>query len=896
MKAEDIAKAPVSNPLLAIAGRVPGLFIQQTTGVPGSGVRVQIQGQNSMNNGNDPFYVVDGVPYTSQMMPGLGDAILGTSGSPILSGTRTGGNPLNYINPADIESIDVLKDADATAIYGSRAANGAIIITTKKGRAGKTIVNFNAQQGGGTIARRQPLLNTMQYLEMRKEALANDGVTLDPTNFFTMLQNPDLLWWSQTSNTDWQRVLLGGIARYTNISATVSGGSSNAQYRISSGYQRDGTVTPGNLYDQKASMNFNLNGTSENRRFRITLSGSYVYGDNKLAQVNDVSAAAFSLPPNAPELYNPDGTLNWAPLSNGYPSRQNPMAFLNREYINKTNNLITNLVLGYQLAEGLEFKSSFGYNALHTNEVLTAPFSAIAPFLHSFQVRSARFNTAEVNSWIIEPQLNYQKQLGPGRLDFLLGSTIQQENRDRQQLDASGFSSDASLLNIKAAAVVEVNSAPNAVILSTYKYNALFSRLNYNIADRYLFTASIRRDGSSRFGPENRFHDFWSLAGGWIFSDERWFKTYLPFLSFGKLRASYGTTGNDQIGDYSYLNLYGNVNTYGSSYQGIIGLQPSGNFPNPYLQWEETHKASGTLDLGLFKDRILFGLTYFRNRCSNQLAGMILPSITGGYSVTTNRPIVVQNRGFEFSLNSNNLITQTFRWTSMLNLTVPRNKLVEYKDYDAVTKNDMIDRSLNTVKLYHFLGVDPVTGLYLVSDRDGKPTSNPDPNLDKTVYVDLNPIYYGGFTNNFSYKGFSLDIFIQFVNQRVADSYKFGARPGSLINQPTNILGRWKETGDQASIQKYNSTGSISSQWNMAALQSDEAYRTGSYARVKNISFSWQFPSTWLSKAHLQQLRVYAQGQNLWSLTSYEGADPESQNVLGIPPLRVLTLGLQVGL
>ncbi len=236
IKAEDIIKAPVGNPLLAINGRIPGVFIQQSVGVPGSGIKISIQGQNSYLNGNDPFYVVDGVPYTPQLLPGLGDGILGTSGSPNLTlAPSTGGNPLSFINSQDIESIDVLKDADATSIYGSRAANGAIIITTKKGKIGKTNLSFNIQQGGGKIVKRANLLNTQQYIEMRKEAYANDNISIPnrPT-----MSNADLTFFDQNRYTDWQNELIGGVSKYTNVSATLSGGTINTQYLISGGYQK----------------------------------------------------------------------------------------------------------------------------------------------------------------------------------------------------------------------------------------------------------------------------------------------------------------------------------------------------------------------------------------------------------------------------------------------------------------------------------------------------------------------------------------------------------------------------------------------------------------------------------------------------------------------------------
>lgn len=897
VKAEDIAKAPVANPLLAIAGRVPGVFIQQSSGVPGAGVKIVIQGENSMEYGNDPFYVIDGVPYTSQLLPGLGAGILGDSGTGVrLSQPGTAGNPLNFINPQDIESIDILKDADATSIYGSRAAHGAIIITTKKGMAGKTAVNFNVQQGGGKVSRKMKMLNTQQYLEMRKEAFANDHRPLpnDPTTGADL----DLSYWDQNRYTDWQKELIVGMAKYTNAIATINGGSSNTQFRFSAGYQRDGTVTPGDLRDQKGSISFNLNSISENKKFKFSFSTSYVADDNQLAQVQSLSGNAYSYAPNAPKLYSEDGTLNWDYISPTQPSWMNPLVYLNYGYINKTHNLISNSIIGYEIVPGLELKSSFGYNKLQSEEVYTIPTSAAPPHFKPFHVRSANFNTAKISSWIIEPQLRYVKSFWKGKLDAMLGASAQREDRDRLLLEATGFSSDEAMYNLKAAGHVRTASDPSAVILSTYKYAAVFGLINYNINDKYLVNYSIRRDGSSRFGKENKFHNFSSIGGAWIFSNEKIVKDNLPFLSFGKIKASYGTTGSDQIGDYSYLNLYQNVSTDGGYYQGATGLAPFDNFPNPYIQWEETKKLSTSLNLGFFKDRILMDATWYRNRCSNQLGFQnFATSVTGGTGIRANRPATVQNTGWELGLNTVNIIVKDFKWTSSVNLTIPRNKLISITGTNADNQNDFINKPLGVFRVYQFLGVNPQTGLYQVQDRNGNVTSTPDASLDKTIYIDMNPSFYGGFQNNFNYKGISLEMLFQFTKQRGPNSF-FGGFPGGLTNynQPISVLDRWQKAGDQATIQGYHADFSAYNTFFMAT-QSDRAYSDASYIRLKNVSLSYQLPSSWIKTANLQNARVFMQGQNLLTITKYVGTDPELRTTfIGIPPLKILTLGVQIGL
>ncbi len=339
VKAAELEKQPVSNPLLALEGRVPGMFITQSSGVAGSGVNVLIRGRNSIGQGNDPLYVIDGVPYTSQLLPSLsGIQKASYANSPNVSGNIYG-NPLSYINMADIESIDILKDADATAIYGSRAANGAVLITTKKGRLGNGKVEVNAQTGWGKDPFFLKLMNTKQYLEMRHEALKNDGIS-----------NPSVAdydingLWDSTRNTDWQRKLLGGTAQYNDVQASISGGNINLQYLIGSTYHRETTVFPGNFSDQKGSIHFNVGGSSTNRKFKFTLSGNYLVGATHLQQT-DLAAISGILPPDAPPIFNSNGTLNWAHNASGFPSwpqSRNPISFTMQKFNISTNNLVSN--------------------------------------------------------------------------------------------------------------------------------------------------------------------------------------------------------------------------------------------------------------------------------------------------------------------------------------------------------------------------------------------------------------------------------------------------------------------------------------------------------------------------------------------------------------------------
>lgn len=887
VKAKDIEKQPINNPLLALQGRVPGLFIEQASGIPGSGVRVRIQGQNSLSRGSDPLYVIDGVPYISQMLYGLSD-IQGRSDG-VLADDGSG-NPLSYINPSDIESIEILKDADATSIYGSRAAAGAILITTKKGKSGKTKVDLNLQKGWGKVGHSLQLLNTPQYLEMRREAKMNDGADIRATDYDINGT------WDSTRYTDWQKKLIGGTANYTNAQLNASGGTATTTFLVGAGYYRETTVFPGDLNDQKYSFHLNINHASFNQRLKLQVDGKYLVDDNQLMG-GDLTANALQLAPNAPSLYNSDGSLNWAPNASGISTWINPLAYLLIKYRNQVNNLIGNAVISYQLLPGLDIKTNLGYTNLSRRETKVLPLSYNAPENRAFATRYSYFGDDLIRSWIVEPQATYKSRINKGSLDILIGATFLKNQSNQEQLTAAGFTSDLLLENMGAASTV----TPDKILATIYKYNALFARINYNWKEKYILNLTARRDGSSRFGSQNLFHNFGSIGGAWIFSNEPFLQKHLPLLSFGKIRVSYGTTGNDQIGEYQFMNLY-----YSRSrtvpYQDVTGLYTA-DYPNPYLQWEQTRKLQVGLEAGILSDRILLNLTYYHNRSSNQLQSYTLPILTGSTGITINFPATIQNSGWEISLNTTNIQNKNgVNWNSAANLTLPKNKLIAYDNLEqsSLATTYIVGKPFTIVRLFHSSGVDPATGDYRFLDSKGNYTSYPAYPDDATVLINSTPKFYGGIQNNISYKGWSLDFLFQFVKQ-VAVNYGLGDQPGRFNssatsfsvrgNQPVSVLDRWQKPGDNRPIQRFSTT-LLFPYYN--ALNSDGAYSDASYIRLKNLSLSWQFPSSWLQKAKLQQARLFAQGQNLLTFTKYDGLDPESRSSTSIPPLRVWTLGVQI--
>lgn len=878
---EDINKQPVSDPILALEGRVPGLYISQTSGMPGASYTVLLRGLNSIANGTNPLYIVDGVPYPALSLSNIytGGGAVGNSGGQLTS--SAGLSPFNNLNPADIESIEVLKDADATAIYGSRGANGVVLITTKKGKSGQNRVDVNVFSGEGKATRMYTMLNTQQYLALRHQAFYNDSIANPAANITPGPSDYDINGvWDSTRYTDWQKVLIGGTAHFTNAQASISGGNANTQFVLSGGYSRQGTVFPGDYYDEKASVHANISHASVNQRFHALFSAQYVI-DNNILPSGDFTNS-INLAPDAPPIYDAYGHINF---QNG--TWNNPIASTLMTAEAKTDNLLGNLNLSYEIFPGLQLKGSFGYTHIQSNQSNQTPAAAFyGPADPDNRVNL--FGTSDVNTWIVEPQITYAKRIAQGKLDVLIGSTVQRNQQDAIGQYATGFLDDALIPNIAAAGTITINGSN----YTDYRYNALFGRLGYVWQEKYILNVTARRDGSSRFGPGNQWGNFGAVGVAWVFSKEKLIQDHLPFLSFGKLRASYGTTGNDQIGDYQYLSTYTSYTN--STYQGITGLYPT-QLSNPNFRWELVRKMEAGIELGWLHDRIMLTANYYRNRTSDQLVGYPLPSMDGFTSVQGNLPATVQNSGAEIGLNTINVRTKDFTWNSSINVSIPRNKLVSFPGLANTGYVNTYDvgKSLFIQHLYHYTGVDPQTGLYTFQDVNKDGVIN---NLDRQFLKEKTQSYFGGFLNSFSYKGLQLDVMIQFVKQTGANYLSAFSFPGLFNNNlPNYILDRWQKSEDLVPVEKpTQGAGSALTEWvNMRS--SDYTISNASFVRLKNVSLSYTLPGKWKSKAHFQNARVYLQCQNLFTITQYKGLDPETQGQ-SLPPLRMITAGLQVTL
>lgn len=875
---KEIEKQPVSNVLSALQGRISGLAITQQTGLPGSNFNVQIRGQNSLRNtsaenGNTPFYIIDGVPFLSSPINigGIGP-LPNTSNNP-----SVGVSPLSSINPADIESIEILKDADATAIYGSRAANGVVLITTKKGKSGKMTVDANVYTGGGKVTRTMKLLNTQQYIEMRKEAFQNDGVPGYPA--FANDVNGK---WDQNRYTDWQTELIGGTSHTTDAQFSVYGGTQYTQYRMGGGFRKETTVFPGSSSDQRASAHLSLINTSANQKFKSQVSANYSFGSTNLPSL-DLTALAMTLSPNAPALYNSTGDLNWE-----NETFSNPLQYLKKPYRGVTKNLISNAILSYELITGLELKVSMGYTSTSFEENRKIPISSYSPGVRTLVQNTTIFGDSEFGSWIVEPQMSFRRTLGDGKLIFLLGTTFQNQNAEQTRQSASGFISEDLMDNIGAVPSSSVSSTYN---YSNYRYNAIFGRINYNWKGKYLINLTARRDGSSRFGPSRQFANFGAIGAGWIFSETKLAKRLIRHLSYGKLRASLGTTGSDQIPNYQFLDGY----SVSGQYQGTSALNPARLF-NPDFRWEVKREMEAALETGFWGDRLLFTAIHYRNRSSNQLVGYTLPPTTGFTSIQYNLPATVQNTGWEIELKSTNIRLSKFVWKTSFNITFPKNELLEFPNLmtsASYSNRFRVGSPLNIFLSYKYQGVNSKTGLHEVEDVDKNGAYN---QADMQTVNFMGQRLYGGLFNSLSYRNFSLDFLFQYAKQMGRNYlYSFSApgSPGAGSNQPIIVMSRWQNEGEITSIQKFTASKFVS---NYSLFQnSDEFVSDASYIRLKNVSLAYQIPAKILESIGIRSVRVYLSGQNLLTITRYKGVDPENQGI-ALPPLRVLTAGVYVSL
>ena len=881
---EKFKNIPVASFDQALQGQAAGVQVTQSSGTPGGGINVRVRGSTSISASNRPLFVVDGVPVED--------------GS--LTNREFGGqqdNALALFNPSDIESIDVLKDASAKAIYGSRAANGVVLITTKRGRSNqKTTFTADVQRGMIDMVRKPDLLNSTELLDLQREAVTNAG------------QDPDKLGLikgvTDGVNTNWVKATTRR-AIYQQYQVSTQGGNEKTQFYLSGSYRDEQGVQLNNEFGRyTAQFKFDHKATSQlSFGTNITLSrakNKRVKGDNFLDGV--YSGAIKSLPYYAPydefgRLYGPKDA-NYAGFPNFNPVGQ---ALLPR-FESYTAKLLSGLYVEYEILPNLRLrtKGSVDFNNI-TEDNFEPSSTAIGGFLPSVGKQGyGDFSNTTLSTLISTTTLNYNFQLaGKHKFSTMGGFEVLQRQERLGNLQGRLFPSD-DFTYIRSAGIVDQGDSYrlNSGLIST------FGEVRYNYDERYLATITARYDGSSRFGQSKQFGLFPSGSLAWRISAEPFMQRF-TFLSDLKLRTSFGYTGNERIGDFQFLGTWSSA-----TYSGSTGVAPS-TLTNPLLQWERTREANVGVDASFFSGRLSLTVDAYSNLTDKLLFAQPIPQTTGFSSVQGNIG-KVSNRGIELTISTVNIDRGGFRWSTDLNLSRNENKVVElvskepvFRGYtgNGVARTNVIlpGQPLGTFWGLKFLGVDPATGNAIYDDKNGDGRITPN---DGQVIGNAQPKLFGGFTNRISWKGIEVSGFFQasygnsilnLTNQTLLNS---GADIQS--NQSRKALQRWKKEGDITSVPKYVYQSTYNN------FLSSRYLEDGSYVRLKNVSVGYNLPKKWISRYKVSNLRVYASGTNLWTLTRYSGPDPEVSTLDGsttaqgidfftFPQVKTVIVGLSVG-
>jgi len=859
----------ISNgtPQTMLEGWIPGVLVRQTSGVVGASASLTVQGPSSIFNSSDPLYVVDGVPYSANNW----------SMSNILTGNSAGSlSPLSFIPVSDIQRIDVLKDADATSIYGSRGANGVVLITTRHWKPGSPRWSIQTSAGFSEVTRRPALMNIHEYLAMRREALRNDRLPDTP-------YAPDISVLDTTRSIDWQHRIIGGIAPIQNIQVSLSGANRNTNYFTGTSYLRETNVFPSKPSHERAGLHFNVTHHSSDRRLFLQTSGMAATDRNH--QFISIDPTILQLTaPNAPEpldrqgyLYFADSTIPWT----------NPLSWFRQTYEAVSHDLLANVTGSYQLSPSLTIKGTVGGNDVGTREYGQIPIAAQDPSTNPSG--TAYFSHTWYNSRILEPQMEYRRKVGKFRFSWLGGATWQWQQGNMNTQNYTGYTNDAWL---RQAGKGIPGDADTGHLAS--RYTALFTRINGNWDDKYILNFTGRRDGSDRWGPHEQFGNFGAIGGAWIFSKERLTKRLLRILSFGKLRGSYGISGNDQVGNYVVQNTSA---TAIPAFQAIRGFYQTGHIVQG-KGWETTSKMTYSVDLGFLDDRLLFNLTWYRHRSANQL---IADPNNTPLSINT-VPAVLENKGWEFSSSFRMIETADLGWTVSLNWSLPVNKLVSWPGLGTSSfANELfIGQSLNAIKGYVYTGVDKQKGLFTFADlnRDGKITDK-----DQKVIGKFDVTGFGGLYNSMRWKRFQLELLIDVRLQTGVNPLETmyqnnppgSIRAGLTSNYTTALLRRWQGKGDNAQYQLLTTGANLAADTAIGRYLSSSAMVTdASFVRLRKLSLTYGFSPKLLAKLHLSSATLFITGQNLISLSPYKDADPEIQNIQIVPTLRTIEGGFRV--
>ncbi len=889
IKGSEVANTPVANFNQALQGRAAGVFVEANNGKVGEGVKIRIRGSGSISAANSPLYVVDGIPINEGAISG---------------------SALTDINLNDIESFDILKDASAAAIYGSRAANGVVLITTKKGKSGKTQVNVNAQYGFNKPTNNREFLNAAEYVELFTEAAINsdliDGIDpRTPGNYagswleyvekrFTRYAGHSD-WRNNETDTDWESLAYNDNSATKILDLSASGGNDKTRFFASGSYSDQEGILINNAFQRmsgrlnlehdathrlKIGMNMGLSRTVANR---VTL-------DNGFQTPLQMVALAPITPVRDLDgnLYNTPTTTYYNGLFEIDEVKRSSTSFRN----------LGNLFLNYNLVKGLVFKSELGLDIQNQNDdYYGSPLSLTGAGINGYGLsewyRGTNYNT---NNYF-----NYATNIKDRHdVDATLGMAFQKYSSQSAWVEGQDFPVDD--LNRLASAGEITGGSSSASESSFLSY---FLRTNYKFDDKYLLSLSGRIDGSSRFGKDNRYGFFPAVSAGWIISQES-FLANSDVLSFLKLRGSWGITGNAEgFGNFSQLGLWG-----AAKYNNASGLIPT-QLANPELKWEKSEQTDIGLDFGFFNNRLSGEIDYYVRNTRDLIYNVPVPG-TSGFSTQLVNIGAMKNKGYEFVLNSENIRGRDFKWSSSFNLSFNENKVVSLDgDQTLIPGNDgrymnslIVGEAIGVFYGPKYAGVDPANGDALWFLDDGKTTTNDYNDAGDFVIGNPNPDWIGGLNNTLSYKGIELSFLFQGVwgNQIQNGAGGFMSTGADWFdNQTRDQLGRWQKPGDitdipQARFYYSNGTGA-----------SSRYVYDGSYIRLKSLNLGYNLPKSVTDKLKISTARIYVMGVNLLTFTDYEGWDPEvntdyragnrnqGADFYSAPQIKSVTFGLNLG-
>lgn len=866
--ANNIKNRPVLSPQELLQGQAAGVQMVNSSGVLGAQSSVRIRGSASITGGGQPLFVVDGVP--------LNDEVRSTA-----QGGGTGLNPLMNINSNDIESMTVLKDAAAVSIYGSRGANGVIIIKTKRGGSKeKTTIGLDVSSGVSDPTNLITMMNTNQFIEYN--------------NAYRSARNlaPQTL---ATDYFDWPTaVVQQGKSDQVNLSA--SGGTEKTTYYMGGSFVKESGFTIGNESERLAGrINFDHK-ANDWLTIGTNLSTSKVDMD-RIGVENNTFAPLTSAYLQVPNVtpFNADGTFK----NTGFI--QNVLAI---EALN-TNTFVSkrttgNVYADIKLLNGLVFRTDWGMDNAETT-AKTRAVNLLTPG------GSASRDISNDNKWLTTNTLKFDKEIGSSSFGVLAGYSFETSRFLNVFVSGNGFATD-DLPNVASA------STPTSTFEagSRWALESQFLRANYNLNNKYLLEGTVRRDGSSRFGANNKYGVFWAVSGGWIISEESFLKSQ-KFINLLKLTASYGTAGNDRIGDFSSQALYGGG--IAADYAGGPGLRPI-QVPNPALTWEETTQYDIGIASRFLDKRVSFNLNYYNKETKGILLNVPYPFTTGFASASQNVGRM-RNRGIDVELNVDVVRSNDFTWSVGFNAGYLENRVLELPnaavDLDgnkfvagSAAQRAVEGRSLNEFFMVVGKGVNPQTGDYEWLKKDGTPTTVYSAN-DRVFVGSAIPKYVGGLNTNLGYKGFDLSVLFNFSygNKVLIDGLRFTENLNSAagFNKSANVLNYWKESGDNAFAPKLSSsTAPLFNQSSTLQLMN------GSFLRLRNVQLGYNLPSSLIGKQKiLQSARLFVLGQNLFLVKdkNFRGPDPEvsangASNVIqgesffALPQARVITFGLNV--